>query len=312
MSNSRSNSTESSASRKPVVLFAGLGTMGLPMATNLVRAGFDVHGHDANRAAVEAFARAGGIAVSDAADVAAQADVIVTMLPDDAAVVAVLASDQGLLGRARVGSLAIEMSTTSPATKISLAREASARGVGFIECPVGKTVEHAVAGTLTLMAAGDPELVEGARPMLAAMGNELFVCGDVGAGSTVKLINNALVACVNAASIEALVAARKANVDLALLMSVFKTTMAWNNALAIGLPRKALKRDFAPGFMTKLAHKDVGLALAMAKDLDVAMSQGEAAHALLAQALAEGFGNDDTPGSLLRVCEARGGVQVTL
>jgi 3-hydroxyisobutyrate dehydrogenase-like beta-hydroxyacid dehydrogenase len=95
-------------------------------------------------------------------------------------------------------------------------------------------------------------------------------------------------------------------------MSVFKTTMAWNNALAIGLPRKALKRDFAPGFMTKLAHKDVGLALAMAKDLDVAMSQGEAAHALLAQALVEGFGNDDTPGSLLRVCEARGGVQVTL
>ena len=129
--------------------------------------------------------------------------------------------------------------------------------------------------------------------------------------SAVKLINNALVACVNAASIEALVAGRKANIDLDTMMSVFRSTMAWNSALEKGLPRKALKRDFKPGFMTKLAHKDVGLALQMAKDLAVPMTQVEAAYATLGQALDEGFGSDDTPGSMLRVCESRGGVQVT-
>jgi 3-hydroxyisobutyrate dehydrogenase-like beta-hydroxyacid dehydrogenase len=144
------------------------------------------------------------------------------------------------------------------------------------------------------------------------MGNELHVCGDVGAGSALKLINNALVAAVNAASIEALIAGRKANLDLATMFSVFKTTMAWNNALAIGLPRKALKRDFRPGFMTRLAHKDVGLALGMADDLGVPMDLSRAAYALLGQAIDDGFGADDTPGSMLRVCEARGGVELSL
>ena len=216
-----------------------------------------------------------------------------------------------LLEAMRPGALAIEMSTTSPATKVALAAQAAARGTDFVESPVGKTMEAAIAGTLTLMVAGTPAAIDRARPILAPMGNELHVCGAMGAASSIKLINNALVACINAASIEALVAGRKANIDLDTMMGVFKTTMAWNNALATGLPRKALKRDFKPGFMTQLAHKDVGLALAMAKDLDVSMTQAQAAYATLSEALDEGFGNDDTPGSVLRVVEAHGGVQVT-
>ena len=187
---------------------------------------------------------------------------------------------------------------------------AAARGVGFIECPVGKTVEHAVAGTLSLMAGGDVRLIDRARPILGAMGSEVHVCGEVGAASAMKLINNALVACINAASIEALVAGSKAGLSVATMMSVLKTTMAWNNSLANALPRKALKRDFKPGFMTRLAHKDVALARDMARELDAPMHQGEAAFALLGQALEDGYGADDTPGSMLRACEARAGVHL--
>jgi len=293
------------------VLFVGLGTMGLPMATNLVKAGFSVTGHDASATAVDKFVAAGGIATANASAAAKDADVVLTMLPDDRAVIAVLAAPDGLLAVMRPGALAIEMSTTSPATKIALCGQATERGVEFVESPVGKTLEAAIAGTLTLMVAGVPTAIERARPMLAAMGDELHVCGAMGAASSIMLINNALVACINAASIEALVAGRKANIDLDTMMGVFKTTMAWNSALATGLPRKALKRDFKPGFMTRLAHKDVGLALAMANDLDVPMTQAQAAYATLSAALDEGFGNDDTPGSVLRVIEARGGVQVT-
>jgi 4-hydroxybutyrate dehydrogenase / sulfolactaldehyde 3-reductase len=294
------------------VLFVGLGTMGLPMATNLVRKGFDVQGADHNRAAVAALAALGGRGVSDLAQAAQDVDVVVTMLPDDRVVMDVLQAPEGLISHTRAGALIIEMSTTAPSTKIELARQANERGIGFIESPVGKTAEHAVSGTLTLMVGGDPGLIERARSLLDAMGSDLHVCGDVGTGSSVKLINNTLVACVNAASIEALVAGRKANLDLAMLMGVFKTTMAWNNALALGLPRKALKRDFKPGFMTRLAHKDVGLALSMAKELHVPMTQGDAAYAILEEALARGFASDDSAGSMMRVCEANGDVELSL
>jgi 3-hydroxyisobutyrate dehydrogenase-like beta-hydroxyacid dehydrogenase len=292
------------------ILFVGLGTMGLPMASNLVRAGFAVSGLDANAKALDAFVAAGGRRAP--ADAARQCDVVVTMLPDDRAVLDVLGGPGGLIAALREGTLVIEMSTTGPAAKKALLEQALVRGVDFIECPVGKTVEHAVAGTLSLMAGGDPAVIDRARPVLSPMGNEVHVCGEVGAASAMKLINNALVACINAASIEALVAGRKANLTIETMMSVLKTTMAWNNSLASALPRKALRRDFKPGFMTRLAHKDVALALQMARELGAPMHQGEAALGLLAQALDDGYGADDTPGSMLRACEARSGVQLSL
>lgn len=307
-----SNFASPQDAERPSVLFVGLGTMGLPMATNLVRAGFPLLGFDTSGKAIARLVEAGGKAAGNAREAAASADVVVTMLPNDRVVLDVLAGERGLIAAARPGALMIEMSTTAPSTKIRLAGLAQPRGIDFVECPVGRTMEHAIAGTLALMVAGDAHAIDRSRPLLAALGNELHVCGDVGAGSAIKLINNALVACVNAASIEALVAGRKAGLDLDLMMTVFKSTMAWNNALATGLPKKALRRDFKPGFATELAHKDVGLALQMARELDVRMSQGEAAFALLGQALAEGYDRDDTPGSMLRVREAEGGVELAL
>jgi 3-hydroxyisobutyrate dehydrogenase-like beta-hydroxyacid dehydrogenase len=284
--------------------------MGLPMATNLVRGGFAVTGFDLDARNADALVQAGGRRSDDAHAAARNCDVLVTMLPDDRAVDHVLAGERGLIARLPAGALVIEMSTTGLRTKKALLAEAASRGVDFIECPVGKTVEHAVAGTLSLMAGGDGALIDRARPILGAMGSEVHICGEVGAASAMKLINNALVACINAASIEALVAGSKANLSVETMMSVLKTTMAWNNSLANALPRKALKRDFKPGFMTRLAHKDVGLALEMARELDVPMHQGEAAFALLRQALDDGYGADDTPGSMLRACEARSGVHL--
>ena len=306
----RSNQSDERAARDARVLFAGLGTMGLPMASNVVRAGFPVAGLDANPTAVERFVGAGGHAASDA-DIR-EADFIVTMVPDDAAVRAVLGGESGLIARAKAGAIIIEMSTTAPSTKIELAAEARRRGVEFIEAPVGRTMEHAIAGTLALMIGGNPALVEKARPLLSAMGSELHLCGDVGAGSALKLINNALVAAINAASIEALVAGRKANLELETIFSVLKTTMAWNNALAKALPNKALRRDFKPGFMTRLQHKDVGLALQMGRELDVPMPQAQAAYDVLARAIDTGFGGDDGIGSMLRVVEADGGVTLEM
>ena len=143
--------------------------MGLPMAANLVRAGFRVFGSDSNRDAEERFRQAGGDIAGAARESAAQADVIVTMLPNDRIVREVLCGEGGVLAAMRPGGLLVEMSTTSPKTKTDLAAEAGRHGVDFIESPVGKTVEHAVAGTLTLMVGGEPALIERARPVSASI-----------------------------------------------------------------------------------------------------------------------------------------------
>lgn len=286
--------------------------MGLPMATNLLKAGFRVAGVDMNDAAVASLVERGGAMAADSAAAASAADIVVSMLPDDTIVRAVLGGASGLLSAMSPGAMVIEMSTTSPDTKIELARMATARGVDFIEAPVGRTMEHAIAGTLALMAGGDPVLIHNVRPILSAMGSEIHLCGDVGAGSAIKLINNALVAAINAASIEALIAGRKAGIELETMFSVLKTTMAWNNALSTALPRKALRRDFKPGFMTKLQHKDVRLALGMAEQLGTPMPMASAAYGLLDKAMESGFGSDDGSGSMMRVCEAAGGVVLSL
>jgi 3-hydroxyisobutyrate dehydrogenase-like beta-hydroxyacid dehydrogenase len=271
--------------------------MGLPMATNLVKAG--VHGHGARpqrrgrrcAGGCRAGARRGTDADVD------DAQVIVTMLPDDAIVDAVLGGHDGVIARARPGTLLIEMSTTSPATKTAHAAAAAARGVSFVECPVGKTMEAAIAGTLTLMAGGDAAHVERGGRFSRRWAPSCTSAGRSARRSAMKLINNALVACINAASIEALVAGRKANLGLDLMMGVFKSTMAWNQALA-GRPAA---QGAAPRLQARL-HDQARAQGRRPRAVDGQgarrpMTQGAAAYAILEQALRDGYGADDNPGS---------------
>jgi 3-hydroxyisobutyrate dehydrogenase-like beta-hydroxyacid dehydrogenase len=141
------------------------------------------------------------------------------------------------------------------------------------------------------------------------MGTDFFHCGELGAGEVMKLINNLLATAVAEASIEALVAGTKAELTLDTMMSVLRTTMAWNNALAISMPKRPLAGDFSPGFMLKLAHKDCRLALQMVEGLSVSAPVGRAALASLEEGLARGLGNHDV-GALLKLREDAVGVQV--
>ncbi len=289
--------------------FVGLGTMGLPMARNLLRAGLAVRGYDTSEAARAALAESGGDVATSAADCAAGAEAVVTMLPDDAVVRDVLVG-AGVLAAMRPGAVLVEMSTTGPATKQAMAAEAAQHGVVLLDCPVGRTADHAVKGTLAIMAAGDGAAIERMQPLFSAMGEHVFNCGPVGAASAMKLINNALAAAINAATIEALVAGNKAGLTLETMFSVFRTTAAWSNALAANLPNKALKRDFRPGFMAKLAHKDLGLAVGFAEAIGAEARFAKAAHALLGEALQDGHGAEDSAGSMLRAVERRSGVEL--
>jgi 3-hydroxyisobutyrate dehydrogenase-like beta-hydroxyacid dehydrogenase len=203
------------------------------------------------------------------------------------------------------------MSTIDPATTRKVGAAIADRGAAMIDSPVGKTADAAVAGTLTLMVGGAAEVVERCRPVLDCMGTDFFHCGDLGAGQTMKLVNNLLATAVSEASIEALVAGTRSGLTLDTMMSVLRTTMAWNNALAIALPKRPLAGDFAPGFMMKLAHKDCRLALQMVEGLGVEAPVGRAAFASVEEAMRRGLADDDV-GALLKLREEAVGVRVRL
>jgi len=291
--------------------FVGLGTMGGPMARNVLDKGHRLVVHDVNRAAIDAVVAAGATAAASPKDVAASSDIVITMLPDAPDVERVALGGNGIVHGLRPGSVYIDMSTIDPATTRKVGAAIAAKGASMIDSPVGKTADAAVAGTLTLMVGGPADVVARCRPVLDCMGTDFFHCGELGAGQTMKLINNLLATAVSEASIEALVTGTKSGLSLDTMLSVLRTTMAWNNALAIAMPKRPLAGDFTPGFMVKLAHKDCRLALAMVESLGVSAPVGRAALASLDEAMQRGLQDDDV-GALLKLREEPVGVKVRL
>jgi 3-hydroxyisobutyrate dehydrogenase-like beta-hydroxyacid dehydrogenase len=291
--------------------FIGLGTMGAPMARNVMKRGHALTVFDVVPAAVVSIVAAGARAGATPKDVAAASDIVITMLPDAPDVERVALGPEGVVAGIRAGAIYVDMSTIDPATTRKVGAAIADRGAAMIDSPVGKTADAAVAGTLTLMVGGAAEVVERCRPVLDCMGTDFFHCGDLGAGQTMKLVNNLLATAVSEASIEALVAGTRSGLTLDTMMSVLRTTMAWNNALAIALPKRPLAGDFTPGFMMKLAHKDCRLALQMVEGLGVEAPVGRAAFASVEEAMRRGLADDDV-GALLKLREEAAGVRVRL
>jgi len=291
--------------------FIGLGTMGAPMARNVMKKGHRLVVHDTQGAAVQSLVDAGAHAATTPREVAASCDVVITMLPDAPDVEHVALGADGIVEGIRSGSVYIDMSTIDPATTRKVGAAIAAKSASMIDSPVGKTADAAVSGTLTLMVGGPADVVARVRPVLDCMGTDFFHCGELGAGQTIKLINNLLATCIAEATFEALVTGRKAGLSLETMVSVFKTTMAWSNQLAIAMPKRPLAGDFSPGFMMKLAHKDCRLALQMTEMLGVAAPVGRATLASLAEGLQRGLADNDV-GALLKLREEPAGVQVRL
>jgi len=291
--------------------FIGLGTMGAPMARNVMKKGHRLVVHDTQGAAVQSLVDAGAHAATTPREVAASCDVVITMLPDAPDVERVALGADGIVEGIRSGSVYIDMSTIDPATTRKVGAAIAAKSASMIDSPVGKTADAAVSGTLTLMVGRPADVVARVRPVLDCMGTDFFHCGELGAGQTIKLINNLLATCIAEATFEALVTGRKAGLSLETMVSVFKTTMAWSNQLAIAMPKRPLAGDFSPGFMMKLAHKDCRLALQMTEMLGVSAPVGRATLASLAEGLLRGLADNDV-GALLKLREEPAGVQVRL
>ena len=289
--------------------FIGLGTMGGPMARNLLKKGHRLTVHDVNPKAVAALVEAGAAAAPSAKAVAAASEVVITMLPDAPDVERTALGPEGILAGLRAGSVYVDMSSIDPDTSRRVGRAVREKGSDMVDCPVGKTADHAVTGTLTLMVGGDAKTIARVRPLLDCMGTDFFHCGELGAGQTMKLLNNLLAQALGAASTEALVAGVKAGLTLDTMLSVLRTTMAWNNQLAIAMPARPFVGDFEPGFMLKLAHKDCRLALAMIAKLGLQAPVTSATLAACQQGIDAGYGAKDV-GVLLKLREDEAGIRV--
>ena len=289
--------------------FVGLGVMGCPMALNILKGGHTLTVFDLDPAAVKRLTDAGARAANSAREVGAASEVVVTMLPEPQHVHAVILGENGVADGLKPGSVVIDMSTIDPQTSQAVGAELQRRGMHMVDSPVGKTSEHAATGTLTLMVGGEPGIIDRVRPVLDCMGNEIYLCGGLGMGHAMKITNNLLATTIMAANTEALAIGVKSGLTLELMLDVMKTTMAWNTQLAVAMPKKAFRGDDSPGFMVKLAAKDVRLAVELAKRLGFEALVGAGAQKTLEQAMSAGYADRDTA-ALMRIREDQLGIKV--
>jgi 4-hydroxybutyrate dehydrogenase/sulfolactaldehyde 3-reductase len=289
--------------------FIGLGVMGGPMAQNIVKGGHQLTVYDLSAEAVKRLTDLGAKAAASPREVGEASDVVVTMLPEPHHVDQVILGPDGVADGLRAGGVVIDMSTIDPYTSQRVGAELKKRGIDMVDSPVGKTSEHAASGTLTLMVGGDPEVVKRVKPVLDRMGSETFYCGGLGMGHAMKITNNLLATTIMAANTEALAIGAKCGLTLELMLEVMKTTMGNNAQLYVAMPKKAFKGDDSPGFMIKLAGKDVRLAVELAKKQGFEALVGAGAQATLERAMQMGLGERDTA-ALLFIREKELGIKV--
>ena len=289
--------------------FIGLGVMGGPMALNILKGGHELTVYDLSREAVARLTQAGAKAAGSPREVGAASEVVVTMLPEPHHVEEVVLGPDGIAAGLPPNGVVIDMSTIDPQTSQKVGAELRRRGFHMVDSPVGKTSEHAATGTLTLMVGGELDVIKRVQPVLDCMGSETYLCGGPGMGHAMKITNNLLATTIMAANTEALAIGIKSGLTLELMLDVMKTTMAWNNQLAVAMPKKAFKGDDSPGFMVKLAAKDVRLANEVAKALGFEPYVGLGAQKTLERAMEKGFADRDTA-ALMRILEDELGIKV--
>ncbi|MFC4113039.1 2-hydroxy-3-oxopropionate reductase [Nonomuraea zeae] len=282
--------------------FVGLGIMGSPMAANLIKAGHAVTGYDVSAERVDQLAALGGKGASSVVDAVGGADVVITMLPDSPQVeeVAPLVIEYG-----RPNLLYIDMSTIKPETSRWVARRAAAEGVRVLDAPVSGGERGAVDGTLSIMVGGAEEDVEAARPVLWALGTTVVHVGPAGAGQTVKAANQLVVGGIYGLVSEAIVLLEASGVDPVAGLDVLAAGLAGSRILELKR-HTMVKREFAPGFRIDLHHKDMGIAVAAAREAGVSLPLTGQVAQLVAAARAQGHGSLDHS-ALLKVIERLNG-----
>lgn len=276
------------------VAFIGLGQMGAPMASNLIAKGHMLNVYDINPAAVQQLVAKGASAAATPAEASRNVDFVITMLPNGKLVEQVIFDDKtGVVNVVNSDMLLIDMSTIHPFESDAIRTKLQALNIEFMDAPVGRTSDNAIAGTLLILAGGTESQVKRASDILLCMGSEIVSAGGPGRGIRVKLINNFMSIALNALSAEAATLCEALELPFDVAMQVMQGTPANKGHFTTTWANKVLKGDLSPAFMIDLAHKDLGIALDIANQLHVPLAMGAASREIYSQARAMGRGKQD-------------------
>ena len=243
--------------------FIGVGTMGCPMASNIVSKGndlnfYDPYVQDQNKSKL---IKLGGKYCSSIKELLNDRDFIITMLPNGNNVKEVCLNDNGLINQNKKDYIYIDMSTILPNDSIYINKEFKSHNINMYDAPVARLVNNAIDGTLLILVGGDKNKFDIIKPLLETMGSDVVYCGKSGSGSKMKIINNYMSIVSNIVTAETLSLVKKSGIDLDLAINLLTTTAAGKGHLNVSYPMKVLKNDVSPGFKNTLALKDLKLAL---------------------------------------------------
>nr|WP_122012473.1 2-hydroxy-3-oxopropionate reductase [Maliibacterium massiliense] len=294
---------------KPTIGFIGLGIMGKPMAKNLIKAGYPLVVYDPFQPSVEALMACGARAAGNAKEVAAQVDIVITMVPNGPQVKdCVLDTEHGVIAGAKAGMTVIDMSSIAPLVSKEVGAALAQKGVVFFDAPVSGGEPKAIDGTLSIMVGGPADKFEAVKPLLLTMGASAVLVGEVGSGNTAKLANQIIVACNIAGLSEALVMATKAGVDPEKVFQAIRGGLAGSTVMEAKAPMMLAGND-KPGFKIDLHIKDLNNAIETMEAL--ALPQDMTTRALhIFQTLAQAGKGQLDHSAMVQYYEALAGVTV--
>ena len=289
------------------VAFIGLGTMGAPMATRLVEAGFDVTVHNRTREREEGVAAAGATRAASPREAAAGADVVITMVSDTPDVEAVVLGEEGAIHGMKEGSVLVDMSTISPEVTRDVAAKLEEKGCDMLDAPVSGGSEGAEKGTLSIMVGGEAEVLERVMGVLKPLGKTVTHVGPVGSGQVTKAVNQVIIAGTYAAVAEGLAIALAAGVDVEAAHRAVSGGAAGSWVLT-NRADNMIRNTYPLGFRTRLHRKDLGIALETARALGVPVPVAAYVEQLETGLVKRGLGDEDVS-NIARVVREGAGLE---
>ena len=286
------------------IAFIGLGAMGGPMALNIIKKETNLFVFDIQKEKMKPHINLGAVPGENIKETVQDADIVITMLPSTENVKSVIMDNDGVLANVQPGTIILEMSTIAPTGTDEIYEACKAKGIDFIDAPVGRLVSHAISGDSLFMVGCDNENgFKKVEPLLNAMGTTIIRCGKVGSGIRAKVVNNFQILSIAQITAEALTLAKKIGLDLDTFKEVNAGTTANNGQFHINFMSKVLQNDIEPGFTIDLAHKDMGLAIETANSFRVGLPVGSSVQAVYAQARSGKFAKKDFSALLDYACE---------
>lgn len=255
----------------------GLGTMGNPIGTCLINAGHELKVYDVNQEAVESMCQKGAKKASTISELADGIQFCVLSLPNSPIIEDTVFQKGGLLESLKPGTIVIDASTSNPESTKKIGKALAEKGIKMVDAPVSGGPGLAAKGQLTVMVGGEKEAVEESMEVIKLYCSKIYVLGDLSTGHTMKLVNNLLFGATLAAGVEAIALGTKAGLDPHKMVEVISESSGRCYAVNTKFPNIVFPGHFKPGFKTKLLHKDMDLAISLAKDLKVPVAVGNVA-----------------------------------